>query len=184
MWSESLGCTLIDKIRFLIQTGQIKWYGLRTVSRGPSNRPLSLAQLSFKAAVGFDRGFSVVPMGKIRLIRSKLSTVAPRISYASVQHGERERDRRRDRHDPCRGLYKTARWQRLRLTILTRDLFTCRLCGRIEVNTSQLVCDHVEPHGGDVERFWAGPFQTLCKLCHDSDKQRLEKAARPRRWPC
>jgi 5-methylcytosine-specific restriction enzyme A len=62
------------------------------------------------------------------------------------------------------------------LQIFRRDLYTCQRveCGRIESDTSLLVCDHVEPHGGDVVKFWAGPFQTLCKRCHDGEKQRLE----------
>lgn len=40
------------------------------------------------------------------------------------------------------------------------------------------VCDHVEPHDGDVDKFWAGPFQSLCKPDHDATKQREEAAAR------
>jgi 5-methylcytosine-specific restriction enzyme A len=93
-------------------------------------------------------------------------------------------DRRRDRDDPCRALYKTARWQRLRLVTFLRDLYTCQRpeCGRLEGDTSQLVCDHIEPHNGDIEKFWAGPFQTLCKRCHDRDKQRIEHAARKNPW--
>jgi 5-methylcytosine-specific restriction enzyme A len=34
------------------------------------------------------------------------------------------------------------------------------------------VCDHVTPHKGDLVRFWSGPFMSLCKLHHDSTKQR------------
>ena len=37
------------------------------------------------------------------------------------------------------------------------------------------ILDHKEPHLGDPERFWKGPFQTLCKPCHDSIKQRHER---------
>jgi hypothetical protein len=36
------------------------------------------------------------------------------------------------------------------------------------------ICDHVEPHPGDVNRFWLGPFQSLCKECHDSTKRFVE----------
>jgi 5-methylcytosine-specific restriction protein A len=36
------------------------------------------------------------------------------------------------------------------------------------------VADHVERHGGDPVLF-AGPLQSLCKDCHDSIKQSLEK---------
>jgi 5-methylcytosine-specific restriction enzyme A len=86
-----------------------------------------------------------------------------------------ERSRLRDRNEPWRAWYKTARWQRLRWDVLTRDLFTCKRCGQVEAKTSQLVCDHVERHGGDEVKFWAGPFQTLCKPCHDRDKQREER---------
>lgn len=40
------------------------------------------------------------------------------------------------------------------------------------------MCDHIEAHKGDPEKFWNGPFQSLCKQHHDSDKQRLEKSGR------
>jgi hypothetical protein len=33
---------------------------------------------------------------------------------------------------PWRAQYKTARWQRLRVAVLLRDLFTCKMCGRLE----------------------------------------------------
>jgi 5-methylcytosine-specific restriction endonuclease McrA len=52
------------------------------------------------------------------------------------------------------------------------------MCHHVIADTSQLVCDHVEPHRGDARRFWAGPFQTLCKPCHDSAKQAAEQAMR------
>jgi hypothetical protein len=34
--------------------------------------------------------------------------------------------------------------------------------------------DHVEPHRGDVNKFWLGPFQSLCKRCHDLAKKFVE----------
>lgn len=37
------------------------------------------------------------------------------------------------------------------------------------------ILDHKEPHLGDPDRFWNGPFQTLCKRCHDSTKQVHER---------
>ncbi|MGF7161273.1 putative kinase [Rhodoligotrophos appendicifer] len=97
-------------------------------------------------------------------------------SQPSRQHKRRRYDRVRDQ-EPSRAWYKTARWQKLRWSILVRDLFTCQKsgCGRVETETSQLVCDHVEPHRGDEALFWNGPFQTLCKACHDRDKQREER---------
>lgn len=83
---------------------------------------------------------------------------------------DRDHDRRRaEAHD----WYKTARWQRLRATHLASEPL-CRMCaskGRVTVAT---VCDHIEPHRGDVTKFWSGPFQSLCKAHHDSTKQSEE----------
>lgn len=43
--------------------------------------------------------------------------------------------------------------------------------------TEATVCDHVDGHpDGETEAmFWTGPFQSLCKRHHDSDKQRMER---------
>lgn len=72
--------------------------------------------------------------------------------------------------------YKTARWQRLRWKCLERDLFTCRMCGLIEADTSQLVADHRQAHRGDPALFWdVGNLQCLCAHCHNSTKQRAER---------
>lgn len=79
---------------------------------------------------------------------------------------------------PWHGWYKTARWQALRQQIFLRDLYTCRMCGALEGDTSKLVCDHVKPHRGNARLFWdAANLQTLCKACHDSAKQRAEQAS-------
>jgi hypothetical protein len=39
------------------------------------------------------------------------------------------------------------------------------------------VCDHVNGHpAGETEAmFWDGPFQSLCRDCHNSDKARIER---------
>ncbi len=73
--------------------------------------------------------------------------------------------------------YHTARWKALRLLIFARDLYECRKCGAVEANTALLVCDHIKPHRGDEALFWdEANLQTLCKACHDRDKQREEQA--------
>jgi hypothetical protein len=36
------------------------------------------------------------------------------------------------------------------------------------------VVDHVEPHGGDWNRFYTGRLQSLCKSCHDAGKRWVE----------
>lgn len=116
-----------------------------------------------------------IAMARLPRLGSPLGRLPP--SVPAIPREGAERSRQRDRSEPWRAWYKTARWQRLRWSVLTRDLFTCRMCGRIEADTSQLVCDHVEPHRGDERTFWAGPFQTLCKPCHDRDKQSAERRA-------
>jgi 5-methylcytosine-specific restriction enzyme A len=46
----------------------------------------------------------------------------------------------------------------------------CERQGRI---TEATVVDHITPHKGDQSLFWdSANWQPLCKLCHDSVKQR------------
>jgi 5-methylcytosine-specific restriction protein A len=89
---------------------------------------------------------------------------------------------------PWDSWYKTARWQKLRRRQLDREPL-CRMCkdeGRV---TPASICDHREPHRGDAAKFWAGPFDSLCKPHHDSTKQSLEKGGKPKQaigadgWP-
>jgi len=103
-----------------------------------------------------------------------LPTSAPAVRIDDPVHAVR------DRSQPWRAWYKTARWQRLRWQCLVRDLFTCRMCGWLGGNdTSQLVADHVRPHRGRAADFWdLGNLQCLCKACHDGAKQRVERAGR------
>ncbi|WP_396957026.1 HNH endonuclease [Nitrosomonas sp.] len=68
------------------------------------------------------------------------------------------------------------RWQKAREGYLRKH----PLCadherrGRIVAAT---VVDHIIPHRGDSKLFWdSNNWQSLCKHCHDSHKQRLEKS--------
>lgn len=91
----------------------------------------------------------------------------------------RDHHRRLDQAQPWRRWYKTARWQKLRWSILVRDKFTCRMsgCGKVETNTALLVADHKVPHRGDQRLFWnAANLHCICKGCHDSLKQRQDKS--------
>ena len=106
----------------------------------------------------------------------------PRIAVASSGHPslrmpETARERERLRNEQrWRKWYHTPRWKRLRWAVLLRDLFTCRMCGRIEPNTSKLVADHIVAHRGDEARFWdEANLQTLCAACHSGAKQRAER---------
>jgi 5-methylcytosine-specific restriction enzyme A len=88
------------------------------------------------------------------------------------------RGKERYRLDPWQKWYSSRKWKRLREMVLLRDHYTCNACGLIDPRPGQLICDHVVPHKGDEQKFWAGPFQTLCKTCHDGAKQRLERYTR------
>jgi hypothetical protein len=71
-------------------------------------------------------------------------------------------------------LYNSARWKRRRaLQLRTHPL--CRFCleGRGLV-VPATIADHVEPHGGDPNKFFLGELQSLCKPCHDSRKRFME----------
>ncbi len=117
-------------------------------------------------------------MSKLKTLKPLIGKLPPRLGYQAGN--ERERSQHRDRTQPWRAWYKTARWQKLRWSVLIRDLFTCRMCERIEANTSQLVADHREPHRGDEGLFWnAANLQCLCKRCHDRIKQAEERRAGP-----
>lgn len=100
----------------------------------------------------------------------------------------REYDARRRQEQPWRAWYNTRRWRALRAAQLDVERL-CRMCkarGKIVLAT---VCDHVEPHRGDEQKFWAGPFQSLCKRCHDGDKRSAEMGFRVKQtigldgWP-
>ena len=69
--------------------------------------------------------------------------------------------------------YSTARWATIRKHQLLQHPL-CKYCAERGIVTPATICDHVEPHHGDVNKFWLGPFQSLCKRYHDSTK-RLEK---------
>jgi 5-methylcytosine-specific restriction protein A len=73
--------------------------------------------------------------------------------------------------------YKTYRWQKLRARHLASHPL-CVMCEEEGRATPATICDHVEPHRGDPEKFWSGPFQSLCAAHHNSDKQRLEKSGK------
>lgn len=114
-------------------------------------------------------------MGRLTTLRPRLGGLRPRL--AGLPDDRQAFDRDRDRQ-PWRKWYKMARWQKLRMSVLVRDLFTCQWqgCGRIEPDTSQLVADHHRPHRGDEQLFWDETnLWCLCKPCHDSAKQREER---------
>jgi 5-methylcytosine-specific restriction endonuclease McrA len=109
----------------------------------------------------------------MRNLKPRIATLAPRLGYASDDRAAESRYRRA--RDPALGWYKSARWQRIRWQVLVRDRFQCQACKRTIAGKGEAICDHVVPHRGNASLFWSGPFQTLCKQCHDSVKQREER---------
>ena len=112
----------------------------------------------------------------LKTLKPKVGMLAPRLKrYAPGD--EAGRDAARVGNEPWRKWYRIRRWRDIRMKTFVRDLFTCRICGKLEGDTSKLVCDHVDPHHGNEELFWSGPFQTLCNTCHSSVKQKQERRA-------
>lgn len=68
----------------------------------------------------------------------------------------------------ARRAYHTARWQRLRAQVL-REQPCCQECrsrGRVVMSTD---VDHIVPHRGDEDLFWArSNLQGLCHGCHSA----------------
>ena len=118
-------------------------------------------------------------MGKLKALPNRLTSLRP--GLGSLPPVERTRDEDRMLHAPWRKLYKTARWRALRIAILTRDMFTCQWpgCGFMTADMSLLVVDHKRQHHGDEILFWdERNLQCLCAPCHNSRKQRTERAQR------
>lgn len=105
-----------------------------------------------------------------------------------VRQRNRERDTRRQKENPWRAWYKTARWRAIRAAQLASHPL-CWLCLKRGLRTVAAICNHAERHNGDPEKFWNGPFNSMCKNCHDSDQQRVERGGRARQvvgsdgWP-
>lgn len=73
-------------------------------------------------------------------------------------------------HPAWEPLYHTRRWKRLRRHQL-RISPLCSMCLRQGLAVPAAVVDHVEPHKGNLLKFWCGQLQSLCKPCHDSRKR-------------
>ena len=70
---------------------------------------------------------------------------------------------------PLGHLYDSARWKRMRTHQLQlRPL--CKYCAELGRVTPATIVDHVEPHKGDINKFWLGQLQSLCDVCHKATK--------------
>lgn len=81
-------------------------------------------------------------------------------------------------------LYNSHRWRKLRIQHLSVEPL-CRMCADAGLIVQATVCDHITPHKGNPALFYGGPFQSLCKPCHDRHKQSQDRTgkATPQRGP-
>lgn len=113
-------------------------------------------------------------MGRFKSLKPSGTRLAPTHRVLHV-----DPDATRRARYAWRSWYGTARWKRLRWSVLHRDLFTCALCARVEADTSLLVADHITPHRGNPALFWnEGNLQCLCQHCHNTVKAREDASAR------
>lgn len=103
-----------------------------------------------------------------------------------VAHGElctcqrTAKQKRNQRHDANR---ETAarrgyghEWRKARADFLIAHPY-CRECTKHGVTRMASVVDHIIPHRGDKGLFWhRANWQPLCEPCHNSVKQRMERA--------
>lgn len=107
---------------------------------------------------------------KLHTLKSKLALQVERI--ATVQPGSW---RTPTQTSTQRG-YGYA-WQQARARYLY-DHPLCVMCESAGRVTAATVVDHSIPHRGDMTLFWqSGHWQALCKLHHDSEAQRRDRAA-------
>src|SRR6516225_10296582 len=68
-------------------------------------------------------------------------------------------------HD-LRELYTSRRWRKRR----AHQLRVQPLCEQCLANGRTVpadTVDHIEAHGGDVNKFWLGRLRSLCRPCHE-----------------
>jgi 5-methylcytosine-specific restriction protein A len=71
-------------------------------------------------------------------------------------------------------LYNSRRWQRVaRHQLMAEPL--CAFCAARGLVVPATIADHVEPHDGDLNKFWLGKLQSLCANCHNKDKSSEER---------
>lgn len=83
-------------------------------------------------------------------------------------------DRKREKDKPWRKLYRSARWEAVRRTLLARGpmCVECQKRGLVKPATD---IDHIVPHRGDLTLFWMKTnWQALCHSCHSIKTRRGE----------
>jgi 5-methylcytosine-specific restriction endonuclease McrA len=100
------------------------------------------------------------------------------LTVGQGQEGKRERDKRHDARrralKPWRALYKTARWQALRLAQLKQQPL-CQRCAADRKVSAATVVHHKDKHdGNEIKFFDPSNLASSCKPCHDAVEQQIE----------
>lgn len=121
-------------------------------------------------------------MARLKSLASPLVALPRAIGAVDRADAQRQRDLIRRQTNAARKLYNTRRWRDLRLEILARDGWRCQQTGEMLTGTAPApnspVVDHIAPHRGNLALFWDPEnLQSVTKAWHDSEKQKIEKAA-------
>jgi hypothetical protein len=76
--------------------------------------------------------------------------------------------------------YKTRAWKKIRSAQLETEPL-CRRCLERGVTTAATDADHVIPWAGDLDRFYTGELQSLCRWCHAEKSSREDRDGKPRK---
>jgi 5-methylcytosine-specific restriction enzyme A len=71
------------------------------------------------------------------------------------------------RDEVVQRLYNSVKWKRIRRLQLSREPW-CAACLAQGNYTEATDVDHIEPHGGDLDKFFTGKLQSLCHSCHST----------------
>jgi 5-methylcytosine-specific restriction enzyme A len=99
------------------------------------------------------------------------------VAQQSRQAQKRDFDRFRRRDKPWRKWYNLRLWRDIRAVQLVRQPL-CERCKAEGLIVAATIVNHHPPHRGDWQRFVSGPFESLCKHCHDSVVQAEERGQR------
>lgn len=96
---------------------------------------------------------------------------------ACQQKAQRDRKARYDANrPPARDRGYDHQWRKARAEYLALHPH-CRECAKSGITRRATVVDHIIRHRRDKNLFWhRANWQPLCKPCHDSVKQRQERA--------
>ena len=70
--------------------------------------------------------------------------------------------------------YKTGIWQRIRRKQLSKHPL-CEHCLKQNNIEKASICDHINAEWVTWSEFCRGPFQSLCRACHDLKTQFIDK---------